>query len=240
MNLVCYNNNSPKNKVTKDLTELFTLTGILREGTSMVNPTILVEKEIPPLFNYCYISEFYRYYFVETITNVNKKLWSISLHCDVLSTYWNNIKTCECIVNRNENKRINDLRDDELWTTADSLYSVVKFPNTPFEVETGTDIRYVLVLAGAGSSGNPNVEETVTWIPSETVPPSSIFNTYYILPGSSNQEGVGFSYTASPLQAKFYNVPQNATLYFSARYGVNTKNYKAEYSGSAWTFTELV
>lgn len=239
MNLVCYNNNSPKNKVTKDLTELFTLTGKLREGTSMVNPTIIVEKTIPPLFNYCYIPDFYRYYFVESINNINNKLWSISLHCDVLSTYWNNIKTCDCIVSRNEFKRINDLRDDEIWTTADSLYSVIQFPNTPFDVQTGTDIRYVMILAGAGSDGVPDANDIVTWTPVGDLP-LEIYNSYYIDPVNNNKVGVSLDYTTNGV-VKFYYVPQNVTLYFSASYVNEDKNYQAVYdvSTSSWIFTEV-
>lgn len=238
MNLVCYNNNSPKNKVVKDLTTLSTLTGTLREGSNMISPTVLIESATPPLFNYCYIQDFYRYYFVDNITNVNKSLWSISLHCDVLVSFWDSIKTSSCIVSRNELKRVDGLIDNEIWTTSDSLYSVQKFPNSPFDVQTGTDIRYVLILAGAGTSGTTN--DTVTWNATQVdgAYPLEIYNTYYIEAGSTSRVGVGFDYSSTNI-VKFYNVPTTATLYFTAAYPSTNKNYSATYDGTAWVFNEV-
>lgn len=153
MNIILYNNASPMNKSVKDITEVATLSGYLREGTSLVNPHIMIEQANLPTFNYAKIPDFNnRYYFVESIINVSKNLWNIVLHCDVLSTYWNSIKEAECIVCRSENNRIDDLIDNEVWATADSLYSTIEFPNHPFENNSDGIRRYVLLIVGAGSA----------------------------------------------------------------------------------------
>ena len=45
-----------------------------------------------------------------------------------------------------------DLVDNEVWATADSLYSTIEFPNHPFENNSDGIRRYVLLIAGAGSA----------------------------------------------------------------------------------------
>lgn len=60
----------------------------LKEPTSVVNPTIVIETSgnAFPDYNYGYISTFGRYYFVTDIVS-DGNLWTISLQTDVLATY---------------------------------------------------------------------------------------------------------------------------------------------------------
>lgn len=148
MTVVTYTNHSPTNYVPKKLTEESTVTGILRAPSSVQTPTFMLQQVAVPTFNYCYLTEFGRYYYVTDITNFSTNLWAISLHCDPLQSFWTSVKQNQCIVGRNQFKRTADLKDDELWATADSLYSVQKFPNSPFSSQV--DRRFVLLLNGAG------------------------------------------------------------------------------------------
>ena len=99
---------SEKNSVKKEtgagkLTASYTLTGTLKNNTSIINPTIRVEVNSDIVnCNYAYIPEFSRYYFIRDIVNVSNNLWEISMHCDVLSSFWNEIKTNSAILNRVE------------------------------------------------------------------------------------------------------------------------------------------
>ena len=99
---------SEKNSVTKEteagkLTVSYTLTGTLKNNTSIINPTIRVEVNSGIVTcNYAYIPEFSRYYFIRDIVNVSNNLWEISMHCDVISSFWNEIKTNSAILNRVE------------------------------------------------------------------------------------------------------------------------------------------
>ena len=169
MNIILYNNASPSNKAVKELTQVASYDGYLREGTSIVNPHIMVEQATLPIFNYAYIEAFSRKYFVENVLNVNNNLWEIVMHCDVLSTYWDSIKEADCIVSRSEAKRIDKLIDNQIWTTVDSLYATYDFPNTPFANEGGDIERYVVLVAGAGTKEKSNTTLVPFNVSGETI-----------------------------------------------------------------------
>lgn len=65
---------------------------VLKENTSVVNPTILIDHadQATPavhLFNYAYISDFGRYYFISDQKVIRGLLWEYTLTCDILATY---------------------------------------------------------------------------------------------------------------------------------------------------------
>lgn len=66
--IVLYQNNSPVNKVDKSLVAVATLTGVLREGSSVLDPVVTIESDAPASVvssaNYAYIAEFGRYYYI--------------------------------------------------------------------------------------------------------------------------------------------------------------------------------
>ena len=104
MNVTLYKNTSEKTKVGKTLASASVHTGTLREGCEVVNPTIIVEGDNLSDFNYMYIPEFHRYYFITGITSIKKGLWQIDGHCDVLESYKEQIKTQKAVVERQENE----------------------------------------------------------------------------------------------------------------------------------------
>ena len=104
MTLTLYKNNSEQNAVTKSLTQVQTMTGTLRNGTSIIDPVILVS-DIDNItsVNYCKINEFNRYYFINNIKSVNNNLWELSCHVDVLQSFATEIRAQSGIVERQEN-----------------------------------------------------------------------------------------------------------------------------------------
>ena len=81
--------NSTKRPATTDLA--VDMSCDIFEPCDIVNPRIIVKTAAPKptngnFYNYCYISDFKRYYFVST-WQYNAGLWIASLTCDVLSTY---------------------------------------------------------------------------------------------------------------------------------------------------------
>ena len=108
MTIKLYKVISEKNSVTKEtgdgvLTANYNLTGTLKNNTSIIDPTIRIEVNSDIVnCNYAYIPEFSRYYFIRDIVNISNNIWEISLHCDVLSSFWNEIKTNTVILNRVE------------------------------------------------------------------------------------------------------------------------------------------
>lgn len=86
MNITLYVNNSEKNKIGKNLTNDFSLSGTLRDATNIINPVILIELNEIGNYNYCYIPNFNRYYFITDITVIRTGLFAISLMVDVLES----------------------------------------------------------------------------------------------------------------------------------------------------------
>lgn len=124
MTILLYNSTAELNVLNKsgNLTLVTTLTGTLREGCNVRDPQILVELNSIPNFNYAYIPELSRYYFVRDIDNVNNKLWILKLHVDVLMTYRTNILQLKAEVARNEFDYDLLLEDSE--RVYESLYDV--------------------------------------------------------------------------------------------------------------------
>lgn len=106
-------NASEKNKLDKTLTTITTMTGTLKNETSIIDPVIIFEGALSNLknCNYCTISEFGRLYFVNDIRSVRNELIELTCHVDVLSTYKSQIREQFAIVKRqqeNWNLYLND------------------------------------------------------------------------------------------------------------------------------------
>lgn len=111
--LELYNNTSEDNRVDKTnyLTKIGELAGVLREESSLIDMSLTLEIEQLPLFNYVYIEQLNRYYYVTDIVSVKYKLWTISLSVDVLMSYKNALLSCSAFVDRNENSFDNNIID---------------------------------------------------------------------------------------------------------------------------------
>lgn len=70
-------------------------------NTDSLNPIFKVDGTMSNS-NYCYCSEFGRYYFIESVEALAGGHCLYHCHVDVLYTYCNQIKELECFVARNE------------------------------------------------------------------------------------------------------------------------------------------
>lgn len=139
---------SENNRVVKVLTDEKQLSGELRNQTSVFNPTIRIESaDNISGYNYCYISEFGRYYYITDIVSVRTNCWVVSLRCDVLMSYKNEIKSMNVILNN---------------TQETGLSNYLASPNWVSSVKTKTDIKvfpsglseqgeFILITAGGDS-----------------------------------------------------------------------------------------
>lgn len=131
MRIVLYRNISENNAVNKSLTELVTLTGNLREQSSIINPVINItdiDSYIGSM-NYAYIPEFHRYYFITNIESVRVDLWRVSFHVDVLYTYSKQIKSNSAIIARNEIQYDLKLNDGLFKTQQNPRIAQFPFPS---------------------------------------------------------------------------------------------------------------
>ena len=131
MDITLQRNNSEKNKLDKNITDIVTLSGTLREQTSIINPVIVIEEDLSSFVNcnYMTISAFNRSYFINNITSINNNLFEISAHVDVLSTYKSQIRENSAIIARQE-KKWNLYLNDGVFKTYQNPHIVTKaFPS---------------------------------------------------------------------------------------------------------------
>ena len=145
MQIKFYKNSSEKNKIGKSLSSELTLNGNLRDECSITSPSILVEATSLVDYNYCYIPEFKRYYFISDITSVRNNLWRVSLKCDVLESFKKDILNLSCIVDKQQNQSYsNNIDDGSYINRADSFVEIANYQNG-----FNSNGEFILITAGA-------------------------------------------------------------------------------------------
>lgn len=142
-------NNSENNCVIKTLTDVYTLIGTLRDGSSITDPVFQVDCSNFDIFgvNYCTIETFHRSYFINNIVLVRTNLAEISCHVDVLSSFASEIKANKGIVRRQERPTSFNLyiNDGSLVAYQNPYVLTEPFPNG------FTGASFILVVAGGTS-----------------------------------------------------------------------------------------
>lgn len=141
-------NSSPVEKIGKTLSEGLTFSVTLKEGTSILRPVLyLSSTSQAPLtgYNYMYIADFGRYYFIDDVKSVRNDRWEVSAHVDVLETYKNAIKNNTAVIRRQQNIYNLYLDDPEFQVYANERIQTKQFPTNNF---TKT-LNYVLVINGS-------------------------------------------------------------------------------------------
>lgn len=141
MTIIFYKTLSKPNEINKVLQNSFTITGSFKTDTDVIKPIIKVLNTTDFNvfdYNYCYISELKRYYFVEDITILADKLFFISLSLDVLYTYKNAILSSVGNISRYSQNVQSSKKD----TIEDYIENEILLIN-PFS-ETGTMVMAAL------------------------------------------------------------------------------------------------
>lgn len=144
MTLTLYTNTSEVNAVNKTLTELSSLTGTLREQSSVIDPVITVSESDAYIasVNYAYIPDFGRYYFITDVTSVRNNLLQLSMHVDVLYSFKDAILGNSAIIERNAHEYDLKLNDGLFQTQQNPRIEQYSFP------AGFTDWNFVLAVAG--------------------------------------------------------------------------------------------
>ena len=149
--------NSPNNFINKDLIDVATFTGNLRDEASVIDPVFEVETTLDlSQMNYIWISELHRYYYVTNVVSVATGLWRIYCHVDVLMTYKAQIKAHDAVIARQEGLYNLYLNDGTTFVVTQRSKVIQKnFPNG------FTGSSYVMLVAGdqASNSANSLAEE---------------------------------------------------------------------------------
>lgn len=112
----------------------------LKDETSIINPEILISASSLSSYNYAYISDFGRYYFIRDIVSVRNNLWRLSLECDVLATYKSQIGDSAEYVLRSSSDYSGDIIDNLYPMTGNTTLLQDYTATAPFSTSNITNI----------------------------------------------------------------------------------------------------
>lgn len=148
MEIILYTTGSERHAIQKNLQNAIEFVGSLRGESSVVSPTILIEMTNPSQYNYCFIPEFNRYYFITDITSVRTNLWRISCSVDVLMSYQAQLLNLDVIVSADTAPDTEKYMSGDVWlTTVKTKTDVINFPNGL--LDSG---EYILITSGGVAS----------------------------------------------------------------------------------------
>lgn len=146
-NITIQVNSSENNKLDKTLTDIATLSGTLKQETSIIDPIIAVEGNLSDYIgaNYCTIPTFGRSYFINNIRSIRNGIFEISCHVDVLSSFKTQIRANSAIIHKSERNWNLYLNDGSLKTYQNPIIYTKKF-SSGFPEDTE---QYILGIAGS-------------------------------------------------------------------------------------------
>lgn len=132
-----YKSTAEKNRMDKSayLTEIIQSTGTLRRATSIISPEFEFIYNKVPDFNYVYIPNFNRYYFIDNIVSLRNNVWTLSLSVDVLMSFKEQIKECNGFIARNEFEFNDYLIDNRRSTQVNVVREIKPFTQSAMSVD---------------------------------------------------------------------------------------------------------
>lgn len=142
LGITFYYNSGEDNVVDKTsfLTEVREVYGVLKDETNIIKPVIDFTFDFIPDFNYAYIEEFDRYYFITDITSIGLHMWEISFEEDVLMTYKNGIYELNGFIDRNEEEYDEAIEDTK--RVAEIGYDIEEYHCHNFIFESGLEFEH--------------------------------------------------------------------------------------------------
>lgn len=131
-----YMNNSDNNAMYKDLTSVESgVQVLLKENTTLESPVLKIryrtDSSTPPVpqkFNYCYISEFDRYYFVTNSTYAQQYM-EVALRVDPLTSFASSLEDVKVLITRSTNRYDMYLPDPDTPVRSSKLIGAQQFYN---------------------------------------------------------------------------------------------------------------
>lgn len=150
---VVFYNHAKRSNSTKLPTGGTEIACILKDECSVVSPVLELKTDGYPTYNYAYISDFARYYYVSDWT-FNRGVWSCNLNVDVLTSWRNDIRATTAFVEYSSSNYSMDYTDDRIMSTQEKEISVSETPASlsPFS-STGCYILSVISTDANGYNG---------------------------------------------------------------------------------------
>ena len=145
MEIKLYYNSSDNRCINKELKNEFSISGTLREETSVINPEITITSTSTLRYNYCYIPTLRRYYYINNIISVKNNVWKLIMEVDPLMSFKNDILSLKVVVSKQSSIDNGDEYIDDGSLVTDNLMfkTVYNFANG-----FNNNSEYILITAG--------------------------------------------------------------------------------------------
>lgn len=142
MTLHLYKTTSDPNVLNKDLQQINSVQGTLKDDTGVINPSFKLTKNVVGVesVNYLHWEDTDRYYFCKPIYEVGG-MCTLVCSVDLLMTYKSQLLQLDAVVLRSENKRNAYLVDSEITVQNRTRYRNFKFP-----LGLTTDTMYLITI----------------------------------------------------------------------------------------------
>ena len=151
MTATFYNNASAPEVVNKQLTTLGTANVDITNGFMVDKPNFQMARDDSLLTaNYMYVPDLNRYYFV-TLEVENGAFIRINAESDPLRSFWDSIKTSQCIAYRSASKPDVRIEDEKVFKKPKPTIIFRKL-GQPFQLSSS--YNYVLTVTGKGNPIN--------------------------------------------------------------------------------------
>ena len=121
MTVIFYKYDGIKNKINKTLENGFTVNDVIIQNDFDITDFYLLIKNTTfnSEYNYCYIQDLGRYYFIESVEKMNGTIYKIRLTVDVLKSFSTQIENINAIITKSENPDDNfvDCEKSENYTS---------------------------------------------------------------------------------------------------------------------------
>ena len=121
MTVIFYKYNGIKNKINKTLSGGLTVNDVIMHNDFDITAFELLIKnsDFNSEYNYCYIQDLGRYYFIESVEKMNGTIYRIRVSVDVLKSFSTQIENINAIITKSENPDTNfvDCEKSENYTS---------------------------------------------------------------------------------------------------------------------------
>lgn len=145
MDITLYYNHSENNVINKERASACLFSGTFKEETSVTSAVVMIESDETIVnYNYAYIPAFARYYFITDISSVRQGLWRVSMRCDVLESFADDILASACVIDHSTDTGTNDYLNSDTWvSTVKDKTDIISFSGG-----LSDSGEYILITAG--------------------------------------------------------------------------------------------
>lgn len=144
MNVKLYINESNNNVLNKKITLISEDNILLKDNVDVYKPIIKIKKPLLNNCNYVYIVDFKRYYYITNKKSINTDVMELSLKCDVLMSFKNDILNSKGLIIKSENLINNYINSDIYVNDVREKTRVINFENGFNDAP-----EFILITAGA-------------------------------------------------------------------------------------------